>query len=144
MAIIYYDANPQVIEWLCQKIQVDKKVLQNATLIYQKTKNKIISATSFSIHENKLFVSIASENNTLWANKKYLTSLFAYVFIQLNLKEVFCKVLFDNHPSINLVQRLGFKKIGQQTIDGKDFLIFRVEKKGCKWLTHIGDLSDYI
>ena len=72
-----------------------------------------------------------------WCVKSVLKYTFLVCFKTLNCKRVNVFVSKDNHKSLSLCERLGFKKEGllrQYRENGQDCYILGMLKKECKWL----------
>lgn len=53
--------------------------------------------------------------------------LLFFVFNYLKLKKLYAKTMKDNVPNINLNKKLGFKIIKEEEINGKQFIIMKLE-----------------
>ena len=72
-----------------------------------------------------------------WCSKSVLKYIFTTCFEALNCKRANVLVSKDNHKSLSLCERLGFKKEGllrQYRENGDDCYIMGMLKKECRWL----------
>ncbi len=72
-----------------------------------------------------------------WANKYTLRQLFGFPFIHLGVRRMSSIVGSDNIASVDLTERLGFKREGvcRASMDnGSDAIIYGMLKEECRWI----------
>lgn len=75
-----------------------------------------------------------------WASRRILSMICGYPFIQLGCNRVTTVIRTDNHKSISLVERLGFKRetteegLRQFCQDGSNAHIYGMLKSECRWI----------
>ena len=72
-----------------------------------------------------------------WATKYTLRHMFAYPFIHLGVRRMSSVIAADNVASIDLTERLGFKREGVMRAgmdDGQDAILFGMLKEECPWI----------
>lgn len=90
----------------------------------------------FNYTHESIWVDVASFQPN-WLNREMIFQLFAYPFLQLEVKRMFGQIATTNFRSIRFAYRLGFKGI---TIipkvyrGGVDALVIGIERDDCKYI----------
>lgn len=89
-----------------------------------------------NFHEHDLEISIASDGERKWLDRRFLRAVFGYPFKMLQLKRVTGIVEEDNTAALDMDQRLGFVQEGRlrKWFGDKDGIVFGMLAEECKWL----------
>ena len=80
-----------------------------------------------------------------WCNRRILDFIFTYAFKVMQCRRISILVSKSKKPSLNLVQKLGFKKEGLLRAyreNGEDCYILGMLKQECKWIRNKGDINE--
>ena len=103
------------------------KILGKGTIqlaIAKKDDNRIVGDVflDFDVHTISLGYTIDYLYHRQGYGYEIISELLAYLTKNYNYKQVLARVFSNNHPSINLLVKLGFKKVG--IIEKEDTIIY--------------------
>lgn len=84
-----------------------------------------------------VWMHVAAIPGRRWLNRRYIHTVFGYVFGQLKVDHVFGWVPAENAEARRFDEHLGFKKVTELQgagLDGGDVLIYRLDRADCRFL----------
>lgn len=137
---LIYGHDRVVAEFVSKRIEGFDHTLDNNdyTAIGVVEDGQLIAGVIYSEYRPPVDIreSFASISPT-WATKYTLKHLFAYPFVHLGVRRMSSIIASGNTASIDLTERLGFKREGiiRQGMDnGEDAIIFGMLKEECCWI----------
>lgn len=137
MKLIYGQDEP-IAEWVGLQLAKDIEAFKPCKAIGIERNGELIAGVIYNNYQSGLLIemSIASLDKR-WATRHTLRALFAYPFIQLNLKRVQTLCSAKEEGVIMFNKRLGFQLEGahrEAWHAGGDALSFGMLKHQCKWI----------
>lgn len=132
------DTTGYVLKWVCDGLG-DKTEDYGANLTIGVWFGKILIAGIILNDHRKnvdVWLTIYSIDKR-WCTKAVIKYVFGIVFGLMNCRRCNVFISKDNHKSLSLCERLGFKKEGllrQYREDGTDCYVLGMLKSECKWL----------
>lgn len=129
---------PQAVEWVRKRIHPHGDFGLSVGIGLERLGCGIVAAVVYADYNGPNIVAhIASDGSRRWLTRKFLWVMFDYPFNQAKVNRITCPVGSRNLASINFCERLGFER--ETTLAGAhpdgDLHIYRLWKKGCKWLS---------
>lgn len=127
--MICFDQNEADIEWVCQKLQVNRGYFGKcATIAIEAGGKTVVVYSSYSGVNCE--VTVASDGLG-WLKTKYLKPLFAYPFKQMGVRRITLLIRESNHKVTRLVEKIGFTHEGtlrEFMDDGENCVIYSMTK----------------
>lgn len=137
MKLIYGQDEP-IAEWVGLQLTKDIEAFKPCKAIGIERNGELIAGVIYNNYQSGLLIemSIASLDKR-WATRHTLRALFAYPFIQLNLKRVQALCSAKDEGVKMFLKKLGFLHEGTHSCgyhNGDDALSFGMLKHQCKWI----------
>lgn len=138
----YYKIMPDsggiIKKWICDGLGEDTNWVGDSFTFGVCYRGKMVAGLIFNNYRANLdlWMTIYSISPK-WCSKSVLKYIFTTCFEVLNCKRANVLVSKDNHKSLSLCERLGFRKEGllrQYRENGDDCYIMGMLKKECRWL----------
>ena len=138
----YYKIMPDsggiIKKWICDGLGEDTNWMGDSFTFGVCYRGKMVAGLIFNNYRANLdlWMTIYSISPK-WCSKSVLKYIFTTCFEVLNCKRANVLVSKDNHRSLSLCERLGFRKEGllrQYRENGDDCYIMGMLKKECRWL----------
>lgn len=125
-------------KWICDGLGENTDWVGDNYTFGISYKGKMVAGLIFNNYRANLdlWMTIYS-TSPKWCSKSVLKYIFTTCFVTLNCKRANVFVSKDNHKSLSLCERLGFKKEGllrQYRENGDDCYILGMLKQECRWL----------
>ena len=132
------DCGGIIKKWICDGLGENTDWVGDSYTFGISYKDKMVAGLIFNNYRANLdlWMTIYS-TSPKWCSKSVLKYIFTTCFVTLNCKRANVFVSKDNHKSLSLCERLGFKKEGllrQYRENGDDCYIMGMLKQECMWL----------
>ena len=128
--------NPLYRQWAAERTGVED-FGPCATIAFFNDDLELQAVVIYShVFEKNCEISIASQSPK-WCSKLVLKILFSIPFMQYGLNRLTATIRESNKKSISLVERLGFRRVGELEEfyeSGESAILFGLTKKQCKWI----------
>lgn len=132
------DCGGIIKKWICDGLGEDTNWVGDNYTFGIAYKGRMVAGLIFNNYRANLDLWMTIYSTTpKWCSKSVLKYIFKTCFEVLNCKRANVLVSKDNHKSLNMCERLGFKKEGllrQYRENGDDCYILGLLKEECKWL----------
>lgn len=135
MIEVITDDKHRVAEWAKPKIE-EGMHWENFQAFGFERDGDLVGAVIFTEYTgNDIHVSVVT-TNPCWWHRRYIRTLYEYVFDQCGCIRISALVKEDNAKSIKLLRGLGFQEEGRlrHYFNPQDGLVFGQLRSECKWL----------
>ena len=130
--MIVLEQLPSILQWASRRLQCN---FGPAYTIANFQDGKINCVVVFhNQRQTGCEVSIVSDHGI---SKGFIKVVFGYAFQLANLRRLTALIEIENHESMRLVERLGFKREGtlrHAADNGNDLHVYGMLKEECKWV----------
>lgn len=136
---VFLDLGEEVTKFVCEGLKEDGVWLGKHIALGIKKKEKLIGGVIFN--DIRVFQDVwltIYTNDKHWCNRRVLKAIFYIAFNFLGCRRASVRVDAKNKKSLNLVERLGFKKEGILRgfeNNGHDGVVYSMFKNECRWRT---------
>lgn len=136
--IIDFEQHPEYFRFASRVLEVEYQYGDDCKALACLNEDGSIAAVAIftNFHEHDLEISIASDGERKWLNRRFLKAVFGYPFRMLQLRRVTGIVEEDNIKALDMDRRLGFVEEGRlrKWFGDKDGIVFGMLADECKWL----------
>jgi len=134
---VYPDDSGYTTKWVCDGLNEDVNWVGANLTLSIKLKGELIGGLIYNdLRPNVDVWWTIYTTDKRWASRHILRYCFDVAFNLMNCRRISLFVSKDNHKSLNLVEKLGFKREGllrQYRDDGSDCYLYGMLKNECKW-----------
>lgn len=120
MTALIYNNKESNLKWAREKIGI-RSFRSDAQCIGLRRGGNLVAVAVFDTFSSfDCSIHIASDGSKKWLTRSFLTHVFAYAFIQCNLRRVSSQIAESNAASLRFNLKLGFKVEGRHPMAAKD------------------------
>ena len=143
---ILLDVSDDITHWICRGLNSNEDWIGKHITYGFALDGKMLGGLIFNdVRRNHdVWWTIYSDDKR-WCNRHVLRTMFAAAFVDIGCRRINVLVETDNLDSINLVERLGFKREGllrKYSENGHDCYIYGMLKQECPWLEKKGTKNE--
>lgn len=135
---VLYGADATICEMVRQRIpNAFDGFSKDAVALGVVRHGRLLGGVVFDQYSGRNIVMSGAFDSPAWATKKILRRLFAYPFVQLNLRRMTTITTADNIAARSLDERLGFRREGtlRKAFPGDiDGIVYGMLREECRWL----------